>query len=179
MKHLLFVVVMLAVCVMVFSPPGVAQQPKKFTSIQTYNVHNLGPRDSVNFTYNTSDTFPRAGTYWATNSSTFKVGGLRYVDLEFIVKDTLQATFVVERRLPAFTGTAAGSWATVYSDSIVNYSGASANTGKRSVYYLRSPETDYLDGLPFEYRIRVTYSQYATVVGTSTPYIFPRLNWYP
>lgn len=179
-----FVILMVVIGVLfcAFSPPVEAQgivTPSPITAYPAYNQYQLLPADSTTYAKNTYDTLPRSSNYWAANSSTFPVGGHRYVDFEVITKDTMQMTFIVQKRLPSHYGTAAGSWSTAYADSVTNYGSGASNTGKRYVFYLRSPETDYLDGVEHEYRILITYPNYATVIGTSSPYVYYRINWYP
>jgi len=158
---------------LVIAMPLEAQQKVKLQPGLAYNVHVLTPTDSVSFVKNTADTLPRASSTWIANSSHFKVGGLPYVTLELIVKDSCSADVYVERRLPAHNSTAAGSYSTVLTDSLIN----TTNLGVRKEYHLRSAETDAIDDMSYEYRVRISYRN--VTMGFSTPYIYPRILWYP
>ena len=106
MKYLKFIILALIAC-LIFSPALQAQGKQKMQAATSYYIHTLGPTDSVTFTASASDTFPRAATLWATNSSTFKIGGVSRLDLELVAKDTLSTDIYLERRLPAHNGTTA------------------------------------------------------------------------
>lgn len=173
MKQFALYLMIALLCIAILPQTGEAQQKVKLQPGLAYNVHVLPPTDSVSFVKNTIDTLPRAASGWWTNSSTFKVGGVPYVNLELIVKDSCSADIYVERRLPAHNSTVAGSYATVLTDSLIN----TTNAGTRVVYHLRSAETDPIDDLPYEYRVRISYRN--VTMGFSTPYIYPRILWYP
>jgi len=132
-----------------------------------YNVSNPyytwpfpigGYSDSTAVKYFNSrvDTVPN--TWYPTLRTFLRVGGYSLSSFTVEVSDTARLMITVKARTrPRATGTVAGAWTTILSDSLANY-GASSSSGAIQEYSIRDTDSDLLDAVDTEIMIIISHS---------------------
>lgn len=144
---------LLAIVIVAMSGILAAQQKQEINKIPPYFYDQVDSRSFVN---SQTDTL---GGGTLISSAPRKIGGAKLASIVISVTDTCAADIYVEKRL---RGTSA--WSAVLTDSLI----VEATTGKQE-YMLRDSDTDNLDCIDCETRIRIAHRASGNgVAGTRT-----------
>jgi len=139
--------------------------PPKPNNYNKWSVPVKGYTDSTAVDFYTGRVDTIAYTYHATAkyvTSYIPYAGTKFLTFTLGVSDTGNVAILVRSRVKSLaTGYAAGAFATILSDSIVN-SGSSASSGLTKEFSLKDGDSDLFDGFDQEFMIILTHSAWGS-----------------